>query len=58
MLNAEENQDAEFLSRVILEICKYAKENGMEPDETLRVIAGDIIQLLEVASFNNVKMED
>jgi len=44
--------DREFMVHIITEICDYAIENNMEPDDTLSTIADDIKALLEVSTFN------
>ncbi len=44
--------DTDFLTRIIAEICNYAVDNGMEPDDTLSIIADNIKALLEISSFN------
>ena len=47
--------DTEFITNIITEICEYAVENDMEPDDTLRTLADNILMLLEISSFNNFK---
>lgn len=47
--------DAEFMTHIICEICDYAVENGMEPNDTLRTIADNIKALLKTSTFNNWK---
>lgn len=49
--------DEEFITHVILEICEYAVNNGMEPDDTLRTMANNVLQLLEISTFNNMKFD-
>lgn len=49
------NKDIEFMTRIISEICNYAKENDMEPDDTLRTLCENILALLEISTFNNMK---
>ncbi len=44
--------EEEFMTHVITEICDYAVENSMEPDDTLSVIADNIKALLEISTFN------
>lgn len=44
--------EEEFMTHVITEICDYAVENNMEPDDTLSVIADNIKALLEISTFN------
>lgn len=45
--------DDEFLINIISQICDYAVDNGLEPDDTIKTIAGDMQALCEIASFNN-----
>lgn len=45
--------DTEFMTNIITEICEYAVKNNMEPDDTLRTLADNILMLLEISSFNN-----
>lgn len=47
--------DIEFMTNIITEICEYAVKNDMEPDDTLRTLADNILMLLEISSFNNFK---
>lgn len=49
------NKDIKFMTDIISEICEYAKANGMEPDETLRTFSENILALLEISTFNNMK---
>ena len=49
------NKDIKFLTDIISDICKYANDNGMEPDETLKTLCENILALLEISTFNNMK---
>ena len=49
--------DENFMARILCAICEYAIENDMEPDDTLRTIANNILQLLEISTFNYFKPE-
>lgn len=49
--------DAEFMTHIITEICDYAVENKMEPNDTLQTIADNIKALLKVSTFNNWKVK-
>jgi hypothetical protein len=46
-------RDNEFMTKIIGDICNYAVENGMEPDDTLGTVADNILSLLEISTFNN-----
>lgn len=50
--------NADFTSKIIAEICNYAVENGMEPDDTLEEMALTILELLDVSTFNGWKPQD
>ena len=45
--------DAEFITNIISEICNQAVENEMEPDDTIRTIANNLLAILEISTFNN-----
>ena len=51
------SDDNEFMVNIISEICQYAKENGMECDDTIRTVANNILVMLEVSTFNGWKGE-
>ena len=44
--------EEEFITHIITEICDYAVENDMEPDDTLSTIADNIKTILEITTFN------
>ena len=45
----------EFMTHIITEICDYAVENDMKPDDTLSTIADNLKALLEISTFNGWK---
>lgn len=47
--------DSNFMTHIIFEIVEYAHNNSMEPDDTLRTMSENILALLEISTFNNVK---
>lgn len=47
--------DCNFITHIISEICAYANNNGLEPDDTLRTMSENILALLEISTFNNMK---
>ena len=53
----EREQDIRFITHILFEIRDYAKSAGQEPDETLKSIAEWILELLKVATFNDVEGE-
>lgn len=48
--------DEELMSNILDEICEYAVLNKMVPDETLRIMAENILALLEISTFNNYQV--
>ncbi len=47
--------DTDFLTHIITEICNYAVDNDMAPDDTLSVIADNIKAILKISTFNGWK---
>lgn len=47
------SDDEQFMSSIICEICDYAVQNGMNPNETLATIAQNIRDILTVSTFEN-----
>lgn len=47
--------DEIFLLHIITEICDYAVENKMEPNDTLKTISENILAMLKISTFNNWK---
>lgn len=47
--------DTKFMADIIARICDYAVVNGMEPDDTLKTVAENILALLEISTYNNWK---
>lgn len=47
--------DEIFLLHIITEICDYAVENKMEPNDTLKTISENILSMLKISTFNNWK---
>ena len=43
----------DFLAHIIVEICNFAVKNDMEPNETLRTVADNILYLLKISTFNS-----
>jgi len=48
----------EFMTHIITEICDYAIENDMEPDDTLSTVADNLKAILEISTFNGWKRRD
>jgi hypothetical protein len=50
---AMETHDMEFVMDIMIEIAEYAKKNQMEPDETIRTVAENMVELLEIITMNH-----
>ena len=53
-----ENNDVEFMTAIMAYICDYAVENELEPNETLKVVAKNILAILEISDFNEWGHDD
>lgn len=51
-------KDADFMTHIIKYICDYAIENGLDPNETLRIVAKSILVLLKIADFSEWRYEE
>ena len=45
----------EFLVHVMGEICDFAVDCGVDPDQALQDISGDITKLLQITTYNGWK---
>ena len=57
-MSREYKQDADLLNSIISQICNYSVENGMSPNESLKMIAQSILELLKIATFDNWKVNE
>lgn len=55
MTEHEEQQDREFLADILFRIRDYARDNGIDEDETIRTVAENMLALLEVATFKGTE---
>lgn len=44
---------SDFMTHIISEICNYAVANDMKPNETLNIVAENILAILEICTFDN-----
>lgn len=47
------NNDVEFMSNIIARICDYAIENGLNPNETIEIVAKNMLIILEISDFSD-----
>ena len=52
MMECNGLNNAEFMMHIISEICDYAVQHTIKPDDALGTIADDIKALLEISTFN------
>jgi len=50
--------DKQFTVHIISEICTYAKQNDMNPNETMRILCNNLLAMLETCTFNVWKEGD
>lgn len=58
MTEKELSADMKILDDIISQICNYAIDNDLEPDETIETIAENLLTLCKIASFNDWQKED
>lgn len=51
------NNDAEFMTDVIAYICDYAIENELNPNETISIVAQNLLAILEISDFSEWRSE-
>lgn len=49
------NDDAKFQAHILSEICCYALEQDMDPDDTVRAVANNLLAMLDFCTFKNWK---
>ena len=50
--------DYKFMTKIISDICNYAVTNGMEPDDTIKTIAKNLLIVLKISTFNHWKLKE
>lgn len=58
MTNEEIDKDMKFITEIVSQICDYAVDNGLNPTDTLKTIAGNIIALTQISNFDNWKRRE
>ena len=49
--------DVKFMSHIIEEICDYAIDNNMNPNDTMETIANNLLTILSISTFENWKKD-
>lgn len=52
-LRTQEESDHKFLVKIISQICDYAVDNDMNPTDTVKIIANNMLMLAKIANFDN-----
>ena len=52
------SKDSELMVEVISLIASYAIENDMSPNETIQIVAENMLALLKIATFENWGKKD
>ena len=53
MTDKELSQDKEFLCSIVSQICDYAIDNEMNPTDTVKTVAENLLVLCEISIFDN-----
>lgn len=48
----EINDDTDFLTNILAQICDYAVKNNLQPDNTIEIVAENMLSLLKISTFN------
>ncbi len=49
----QEESDHKFLVEIIAQICDYAVDNDMKPNDTIMIIANNMLLLTEISNYDN-----
>ena len=49
--------DVKFMSHIIEEICDYAIDNNMNPNDTMKTIANNLLIILSISTFEEWKKD-
>lgn len=52
-LGSPESSDIKFMFEIISKICDYAIDNGLNPTDTVNVIANNLVVIGEISNFDN-----
>jgi hypothetical protein len=52
-LGGQESSDVKFMTEIISQICDYAVDNGLNPTDTVNVIANNLVVIGEISNFDN-----
>lgn len=48
----EINDDTDFFTNILAQICDYAVKNNLQPDDTIEIVAENMLSLLKISTFN------
>ena len=52
-LGSSESSDVKFMTEIIAQICDYSVDNGLNPTDTVNVIANNLVTIGEISNFDN-----
>lgn len=52
-LGSPESSDVKFMTEIISQICDYAVDNGLNPTDTVTIIANNLVAISEITNFDN-----
>lgn len=51
-LGSPESSDVKFMAEIISQICDYAIDHGLNPTDTVNVIANNLVTIAEISNFD------
>ena len=48
----EINDDTDFFTNILAQICDYAVKNNLQTDEPIEIVAENMLSLLKISTFN------
>jgi hypothetical protein len=58
VLGSPESSDVKFMTEIISQICDYAVDNGLNPTDTVNVIANNLVMIGEITNFDDWKRRE
>ncbi len=52
-LGGKKSSDVKFMAEIIAQICDYAVDNGLNPTDTVNVIANNLVAIGVISNFDN-----
>ena len=53
MIKDEISKDMQLLNSITAQICDYAVDNDIQPNDAIKTVAENLLSLCKIANFNN-----